>query len=501
MIFGLFRAVFLGGNLGQTQKWYSISAGVGRKSIEPKVGLRLCGSLRDEFSTAVHNQLLTSALVFEAKGEHVVIVAIDAIIFSLDEAATIRSAVADAVGLGIDRVFLNLSHTHAVPAPPSFNEFDPEDGDQLSANLEYFDFVVEQTAAAAREARANLQPASLAMNEGEVQIGVNRREVLPDGTLALGENPNGPRDDRVGVVRVETLDGETIATVVHYSCHPDILGPKSTLVSPDFIGPMRTFVENNVGGFAMFIQGCCADVDPVVGIVVGDDGERETDRLGSLLGAEVVKTLLRIGDRRVRDHREYWKSQNSTVTGWAYEAAELEEATIAVSNSSINLPLRKLPSLEECREYQQQAEKNWSAAKGDLSLALSDRLVARRRALWANIQLEAANSGRDLRVDLPLQAIRIGPFALIGIPAEVFVEIGKQIEDRVRKLAESTGCRPFTSGYTNGVYFYVPTAKSFPAGGYEVDSHRNYLKPSGPTTEWEPLLVEAGASLLESTLG
>lgn len=487
--------------MGDSQKWYSISAGVGRKSIAPKVGLRLCGSLRDELSTAIHNEVLTSAVVFESKGEKVVIVAIDAIIFSLDEAATIRGAVAESVGVGIDRVFLNISHTHAVPAPPSFSEFDPEDGEQWSDNLLYFTSLVQQTAAAAQEASANVQPVTIATDEGEVQIGVNRREVLPDGTLALGENPNGPRDDRVGVVKIASLAGETIATLVHYSCHPDILGPKSTLVSPDFIGPMRTFVEQSVGGCAIFIQGCCADVDPVVGIVVGDDGERETDRLGHMLGAEVVKTLLRIGDRRVRDHRVYWKSQNSTVTGWAYEEAELEEAIIAVSNSSINLPLRALPPLEECLRFHQQAAKNWAAAKDDTNLALSDRLVARRRALWASIQLEAAQSGKELRIDLPLQALRIGPFALVGIPAEVFVEIGRQIEERVCKLAAKRGCRSFISGYTNGIYFYVPTAKSFPAGGYEVDSHRNYLKPSGPTPEWESLLVEAGSTLLESALG
>jgi hypothetical protein len=186
--------------MSDTQKWYSIAAGVGRKSIAPKVGLRLCGSLRDELSTAIHNQLLASSVVFESKGEKVVIVAIDAIIFSLDEAATIRTAVAESVGVGIDRVFLNISHTHAVPAPPSFCEFDPEDGEQWSDNLAYFTFLVEQTAAAAQDASANVRPVTIAMDEGEVQIGVNRREVLPDGTLALGENPNGPRDDRVGVV-------------------------------------------------------------------------------------------------------------------------------------------------------------------------------------------------------------------------------------------------------------------------------------------------------------
>lgn len=482
------------------QKWFSVEVGVGRLSIEPKIGLRLCGSLRDENSTALHNYLWTSVAIFDSDYQRLVIVAIDAIIFSLDEADQIRSCVAEVVGTTVERVFLNLSHTHAVPAPPSFREFDPENTEQWTENLEYFSKVIDQTKEAAKHALLNIKPAALALSEGEVQIGVNRREVLPDGTLALGENPDGPRDDRVGVVRIDSLSGDPIATIVHYSCHPDILGPKATLVSPDFIGPMRTLVERSVGGITIFLQGCCADVDPVVGIVVGDDGVKETERLGSLLGAEVLKTFLQIGAQRSRKHRVYWKGQNSTVTGWAYGETDLEPAVLSSATKNLNLPLRPLPAVEDCLKFQQQCEKSWELAKNDNQLPLSDRLVARRRAIWASIQLDAARVGGEIRIDLPIQSIRIGPLALLGVPAEVFVEIGQQIERQVVELSQLNGCRSFVSGYTNGVYFYIPTSNSFPAGGYEVDSHRNYLKPSGPTTEWESRVVETGVELLRNVL-
>jgi hypothetical protein len=51
------------------------------------------------------------------------------------------------------------------------------------------------------------------------------------------------------------------------------------------------------------------------------------------------------------------------------------------------------------------------------------------------------------------------------------------------------------SGYTNGVYFYIPTARAFEYGGYEVNSHRNYLKASGPTLEWEDQVIAASVNL------
>lgn len=486
--------------MSKEQKWFSVDVGVGRCSIEPKIGLRLCGSLRDENSTAIHDHLWTSVIIFGSEPERLAIVAIDAIIFSLEEAVEIRSRVAEVVGTTIGRVFLNLSHTHAVPAPPSFREFDPEDEDQWLSNMDYFSMVVKQTREAAKQALATVKPAALALSEGEVQIGVNRREILPDGTLALGENPDGPRDDRVGVVKIESISGDPIATIVHYSCHPDILGPKSTLISPDFIGPMRTLVEGTIGGITIFLQGCCADVDPLVGIVVGEDGVKETERLGHLLGAEVLKTVLKIGTRRSRSHRVYWKSQNSTVTGWAYGATEMEVAVLSFATTNLNLPLRPLPSLEDCSKFQQQCEEVWALLRDDASLLLSDRLVARRRAIWSSIQLDAARTGGDIRVDIPIHSIRVGPLALLGIAAEVFVEIGQHIENKVMGLAQLQECRPFVSGYTNGVYFYIPTKSSFPVGGYEVDSHRNYLKPSGPTADWESLVVDSGADVLRDVL-
>lgn len=52
-----------------------------------------------------------------------------------------------------------------------------------------------------------------------------------------------------------------------------------------------------------------------------------------------------------------------------------------------------------------------------------------------------------------------------------------------------------------GVHFYIPTARAFEFGGYEVNSHRNYLKPSGPTKEWESAVVKNAVDLVRRMLG
>jgi len=471
---------------------YKLDAGIARGSINPTIGMRLCGSLRDESSTELHDDLFVSALYLTSGGKDVVIISADCIIFSFEESNRIRDEVANGVSLGRNDVLLNLSHTHAVPGPPSFNEFDKEnEPEQYELNIQYFESVVATAVRVGIEAKRNRKSATLAALTGHARIGINRREELPDGTLVLGENPSGAYDDTVGVVRIDEITGAPIACLVHASCHPDILGPKSTIISPDFVGPMRRVVEQQTGTMVFFLQGCCADIDPITGIVNGADAIDETERLGAVLGAEALKVYHSIGPSRQRKERIAWRSQNSVVTGWLYGETELQEAVLKSVATTVRLPFREIPSLSECQEVRDKAAQDLGAFEGGASL-MSDRLVARRRYIWTEIQLAAAKQGESNRtLDLPIYSLRIGPVTLIGIPAEVFTEIGTQIRESL--VADDSVV--LVSGYTNGVYFYIPTARAFEYGGYEVNSHRNYLKASGPTLEWEDQVIAASVNL------
>jgi len=68
----------------------------------------------------------------------------------------------------------------------------------------------------------------------------------------------------------------------------------------------------------------------------------------------------------------------------------------------------------------------------------------------------------DERITLPLQAIRIGDFAIVGVPFETLVEIGLELKER----------SPFDTtmviGLANGRYGYLPTPKQHKLGGYET---------------------------------
>ncbi|QOC92294.1 hypothetical protein [Micromonospora craniellae] len=464
--------------------------GVARTDISPPVGLRLTGTLREGGSTAVDRPLSLTALALLDGRSTVIILACDLVHLAPEEVTLLRAAIVDQTGPAA--IYVNVSHSHATPATPRAQEFDPQtEADQVELVDRYFRTLVEEAVRVSTAALADARPAVAGHGTGSVTIGVNRREVGPDGNLLLGENPDGVTDPTVGVVRFDEPGGRPIAAVVHYSCHPDVLGPKSGLISPDFVGAARAVVEQLTGATALFLQGCAGDIDPLCGIVTGDDGIREADRLGTELGCEAVRVYQRLVRHRRRDHRVHWRSSTSTssVTGWVYRDAPRHDPILASISTTITLPLREPPSADEAHAEYTAAVDHLDAVRRQES-DLPTRLRARRRVIWTGMQLAAARDDRTPTIDVEVQGIRIGDLALLGIPAELFVEIGLRIR------AGSPFRTTLVSGYTNGVLFYVPTAAAFEQGGYEIESHQNYLRPAGPTPEWEKHLVATGLDVL-----
>jgi len=82
-------------------------------------------------------------------------------------------------------------------------------------------------------------------------------------------------------------------------------------------------------------------------------------------------------------------------------------------------------------------------------------------------------------VKLKVQVIRVGELGIVGIPCEVFTEIGLEIKKK------SPLKRAFTVSLANGYNGYLPTPAQHALGGYETWRARSsYLdeKASEPIT-------------------
>src|SRR5262245_392757 len=99
----------------------TLYAGAARRSINPPLGtgmggLRLFGSPIQ----AVESDLTGTVLVLGDGDAKLAIFAIDLCVISMAEGDELRSAVAEALGVPVSHVLLNLSHVHSSPALPGF---------------------------------------------------------------------------------------------------------------------------------------------------------------------------------------------------------------------------------------------------------------------------------------------------------------------------------------------------------------------------------------------
>ncbi len=298
-----------------------------------------------------------------------------------------------------------------------------------------------------------LTDASIGWAEGSAFIGINRREKLPDGSIILGNNPDGPCDRRVLVTRIDAADGRPLAVLLNTACHAVSLGSDCTEITADFPGVARELIERETGATCLFLQGAAGNINPTL---MGWDWTYAR-RLGLSLGAEGA--------------RLFWT------------AAPQRAQSLAFAGETALLPALMPGTLAEAQAQvaQLQAELTGPGSVNSLGQTWTQwRLTRAQRAADA-----LAGSGALPPVPAELAAIRLGDeLAVITSPGEVFTELGQAI------VAQSPFAATIFSGYTNEAIGYVPTPAAYPEGGYEV-THSCYV-----ASESAGLLADSSMRLL-----
>jgi hypothetical protein len=424
-----------------------LTAGVYRVVITPPIGSGMVGFAGRGASEGVHDDLTATALALSDGERGLMLVALDLLYLPAGLVGQIRAAVAERAGLPPDAVHLLCSHTHYGPEVGS--DSDPP----ADAVASYRDDLTRKIAGAAGAAWDGRQEARLAFAAGESRIGINRRERKPDGQIVLGQNPAGPVDRRLDVLRLDTPEGAPLATIVSFACHPVSQSGRMTQLSADFPGRMRAAAEGLTGSPCVFIQGAAGNINPVQ----MEHRYEPARRLGTILGAAVVQ---------------------------AYEEAAPEPAeVVATLRADLELPAMSFPTVEEGRQavaaLEAEHQRLTDAGASSGSLWWCERRLQRAKAM-----LESRESGKPLpTIPAEVSAFRIGPLAAVTVPGELFCEIGMRIK------AASPFPHTLIAGYANGSVGYLPTAEAYPEGGYEV-THACHVDPEAGQ------LIEAEAGRL-----
>ena len=381
---------------------------------------------------------------------------IDIQILTNERADAIRTAVSEASGIAIANIRASATHTHSGPVPykswieKGFEMVEP-----------WFQDLYRWCIEAAREALDNLQPVVVRSGRGECFINSNRRCATEKGERFLGVNPDGPCDHEVGVVKLDSISGETVATIVNFACHATIMGPPNRLVTPDYPGAMKRVVEQALGGKCLFLQGAAGDQGPVQGFIADTKVYRE---LGVLLGHEVAKVALTLTSiPPVPKFREVIPS-GAPLGMYDADFPALRAIPVKVVEKEIAVPLREgLPEKKAAAEKLDFWKNKLRVAReqNDAAAATEATYMSRR----ADLQLRMADDfGGKTSVGVRTHFICFGDVALIGCNIEPFCEIGMNVKKN------SPFAMTAMSGYTNGRLAYMPTATEWPKGGYEVDN-------------------------------
>jgi hypothetical protein len=208
----------------------------------------------------VNDPLYVKALVIGDGTTTVAIVTVDAVaigeIGSIrnDYLATVRAAVQQELGIEPAHVLINASHCHG----------------RVCAD------VAPRTVRAIAEAFRQRVPVTVGVGRGhEDRVMENRRLILKSGREAdvrhaysLPPDDDvaavGPVDPEIGLLRLDRLDGRTLAVVYNFACHP-IQGVPNGGNTADMTGFSSKVLEEGFGDgcLALFLQGCGGDINPV----------------------------------------------------------------------------------------------------------------------------------------------------------------------------------------------------------------------------------------------
>jgi neutral ceramidase len=245
--------------------------GHGRADITPPLGCRMMGyASRKEGAKGVHDPLTASALWLADGDQQAVLVAYDVASYDEEIVEILRQAIREATELTNEKIVLNTSHTHAGPVVAK--------RPNMPLNHEYVADVAERTAQAVCAARDEARPAKLRVGSAPLDIGVNRRERVPDGTIRLGVNPDGPTLRELTLWAFEREGADDIG-LFNVPVHGTTMGGDNLELSAEWMGMARTFGEaDQPGRRLVFVQGCAGDQ----GLYRGQGGFPQVEKHGRM---------------------------------------------------------------------------------------------------------------------------------------------------------------------------------------------------------------------------
>jgi hypothetical protein len=215
-----------------------LQVGAAMRIITPDPLLPVSGGLGIPRPTKEKRGELTARAIVFRKGEvTVAVVALDSLGFPSVLGDRVRAKVSR---IPPQNILIASTHTHSAPDCYAF----PDGKGGHTGDLKYMQFVCDKAAEAIDAALDQLQPALVKIATAEAKGKISYNYYAPDLV-----------DRRMSVIQAVTPHGKTVATLVNYAIHPEVLGNGVGILSPDLVGPLCDKIEAQTGGVALFVNG------------------------------------------------------------------------------------------------------------------------------------------------------------------------------------------------------------------------------------------------------
>lgn len=251
-----------------------LRVGVAKAPITPsEPGQFLAGYGANRPAEGVHDDIWCRAMAIGDGENTIVIVSLDLLgLFFADSREIARGV----EGVPEDNIVITCTHVHS--APDVIGLWGPNPATS-GVDREYLAMVkrrARQVINAAVSAEA-MMPARLRFATATAPPGTGynarERELI---------------DRDISIMQAQTLDGQPIATLVNYACHPEVLTTPSRLVTSDYVHYLRDEMESNATGDVVFVNGALGGM---VTPEVSANTFEEAERVGRALGRAALEAM------------------------------------------------------------------------------------------------------------------------------------------------------------------------------------------------------------------
>ncbi len=426
-----------------------LTAGAAQVDITPGLGCHLIGYFNDRIAANIMDPLHAKAIAVSNGDTTLGFVICDLIVVPTEVVDAAKALITERTGIVPQNVLIAGTHTHTGPAISGALGTPAEEG--------YAEWVASRIADAFALALKRLQPAQMAHAAGSCPGEVHdRRWHMKDGTVRMNpghQNPDalrpaGPTDPQLGLLVLRTPAGAPIAALGNLSLHYVGVREDHNVICADYFAAFGRSLNRCAG--AQFV---CPLANGTFGDVNNIDAANpprvsrgitfEIERVGNVVAAEAWRIWSGLREDDFRD-----------------------DVPLGARLAHVNFPART-PTAEElaaARAVYESGEK-WDDAEW---------IYARELVLLADEPSEWP---------VPIHSLRLGDLGIVGLPGEVFTEIGLDIK------ARSPFAQTMNIGIANGTVGYVATDKALDEGSYETRLCRHVRAPKGTGKLWADTAV------------